>query len=130
MIVQERWAAAKLWHAFDGIFLLPLLSREFFTTLDFEWSVIRGNRPSRWTIWVYSLTRIATLMTVILDIVELDVYTPISYQLWIIFDLIFSYFAVAIVGASRVLPALPSLTRFVFGKKGPMVAPASPFGKK
>jgi hypothetical protein len=31
---------------------LPLLSWEFFTTLDFEWSVIRGNRPYRWTIWV------------------------------------------------------------------------------
>jgi hypothetical protein len=31
---------------------LPLLSWEFLTTLDFEWSVIRGNRPYRWTIWV------------------------------------------------------------------------------
>jgi hypothetical protein len=31
---------------------LPLLSWEFFTTLDFEWSIIRGNRPYRWTIWV------------------------------------------------------------------------------
>ena len=33
-------------------FNLPPLSWEFFTTLDFEWSVIRGNRPYRWTIWV------------------------------------------------------------------------------
>ncbi|KAH9974565.1 hypothetical protein BGW80DRAFT_1301245 [Lactifluus volemus] len=31
--------------AFDDIFLW-----EFFTTLDLEWSVIRGNRPYRWTI--------------------------------------------------------------------------------
>jgi hypothetical protein len=27
-------------------------SWEFFTTLDYEWSVIRGRRPYRWTIWV------------------------------------------------------------------------------
>ena len=25
---------------------------EFFTTLDYEWDVIRGHRPYRWTIWV------------------------------------------------------------------------------
>ncbi|KAH9974557.1 hypothetical protein BGW80DRAFT_1458099 [Lactifluus volemus] len=68
---------------------------EFFTTLHFEWSVIRGNRPYRWTIWIYSLTRIATLISVILNIVELDVNTPINCQLWIIFELIFSYFALA-----------------------------------
>ena len=27
-------------------------SWEFFTTLDYEWSAIRGHRPYRWTIWV------------------------------------------------------------------------------
>ena len=27
-------------------------SWEFFTTLDYEWSVIRGHRPYRWSIWV------------------------------------------------------------------------------
>ena len=27
-------------------------SWEFVTTLDYEWSVIRGHRPFRWTIWV------------------------------------------------------------------------------
>ncbi|KAH9969980.1 hypothetical protein BGW80DRAFT_1562420 [Lactifluus volemus] len=95
MIVQETRAYAsravvRLWHAFHGIFLW-----EFFTTLDFEWSVIRGSRPYRWTIWIYSLTRIATLIAVILDIVELDIYTPINCLLWIIFELIFSYFALA-----------------------------------
>lgn len=25
---------------------------EFFTTLDYEWRVIRGRSPYRWTIWV------------------------------------------------------------------------------
>jgi len=27
-------------------------SWEFFTTLDYEWNVIRGRLPYRWTIWV------------------------------------------------------------------------------
>jgi len=27
-------------------------SWEFFTTLDYEWRVIRGHLPYRWTIWV------------------------------------------------------------------------------
>ena len=29
-------------------------SWEFFTTLDYEWSIIRGRRTYRWTIWVCS----------------------------------------------------------------------------
>jgi hypothetical protein len=37
---------------------------------------------------------------------------------------------ITIVGASRVCPVLHSFIRFVFWKKGLMVAPASPFGKK
>lgn len=32
----------------------PTLSWEFVTTLDYEWDVIRGRRPYRWTIWVSS----------------------------------------------------------------------------
>ena len=27
-------------------------SWEFVTTLDYEWSIVRGHRPFRWTIWV------------------------------------------------------------------------------
>ncbi len=30
----------------------PNRSWEFFTTLDYEWSVIRRHRPYRWTVWV------------------------------------------------------------------------------
>jgi len=32
--------------------LLPTASWEFLTTLDYEWSIIRGRRPYRWSIWV------------------------------------------------------------------------------
>ncbi|KAI0294360.1 hypothetical protein BC826DRAFT_341273 [Russula brevipes] len=74
----------KLWHAMGGIFLW-----EFFTTLDYEWSIIRGRRPYRWTIWIYSLTRLAGLMSVILNIVGMSVSTPFNCQLWIVFQVFF-----------------------------------------
>ena len=74
-------------------------------TLDFELDVIRRRRPYRWTIWVrndrrcsrlpsstlrtwvefsvrqiYSLTRLSTLMAVILNFVAFDTTTPINCQ--------------------------------------------------
>ncbi|KAF8496190.1 hypothetical protein F5888DRAFT_1635131 [Russula emetica] len=62
-------ATVNLWHTMDGIFIW-----EFFTTLNYKWDVIQGIVPTdvRWTIWVYSLTRFATLMAVILNLVGLD----------------------------------------------------------
>ncbi|KAH9957060.1 hypothetical protein BGW80DRAFT_230996 [Lactifluus volemus] len=90
VILQEMRAVMELSHVFGGIFLW-----EFFTTLDFEWSVIRGNRPYRWTIWIYSLTRIATLVAIILDFVGLHLLTPINCQLEVTFDFMFSYLALA-----------------------------------
>ncbi|KAI0294359.1 hypothetical protein BC826DRAFT_341327 [Russula brevipes] len=71
-----------------GIFLW-----EFFTTLDYEWSVIRGRRPYRWTIWIYSLTRVAGLLSVILNLVGMNVSTPFNCQLWIAFQVFFCYTA-------------------------------------
>ncbi|KAI9436540.1 hypothetical protein F5148DRAFT_936292 [Russula earlei] len=58
-------------------------------------SVIQGRRPYRWTIWLYSLTRVATLMAVVMSMIGFDVTTPINCQLWIISELIFSYTAIA-----------------------------------
>jgi len=75
---------------------------EFVTTLDYEWSVIRRRRPYRWTIGVrddshlpdpemrlicpssirqiYSITRLATLMAVILSMLGIDITTPLNCQ--------------------------------------------------
>ncbi|KAF8260102.1 hypothetical protein EI94DRAFT_937086 [Lactarius quietus] len=66
---------------------------EFVITLDYEWSVTRGQRPYRWTIWIYSLTRLCALMTIILNMIGFDSSTPIKCQLWIIFELIFTCLA-------------------------------------
>jgi hypothetical protein len=69
-------AIVHFWHVVDGLYMyvsLPglcafassiyvttqrrtsVLSWDFFTTLDYEWDVIRGRRPYRWTIWVCGL---------------------------------------------------------------------------
>jgi len=89
-IAQDFWTVTKLWHTIDGLYIW-----EFFTTLDYEWCVIRGRRPYRWTIWVYSLTRVATLLAVILNMIGLDVTNPINCHVWVTFELIFAYTAFA-----------------------------------
>ncbi|KAH9969967.1 hypothetical protein BGW80DRAFT_621651 [Lactifluus volemus] len=75
VIFYDILAVVKFWHASYGVFLW-----EFFTTLDFEWSIIRGGRRYRWTIWIYSLTRISTLIVVITDLIEFSALGPINCQ--------------------------------------------------
>jgi hypothetical protein len=76
--VSETWRSSsfsifftgtvvKLWHTVDGLFMWvfpvtktykphvaypSIFSWEFFTTLDYEWSVFRRRRPYQWSIWV------------------------------------------------------------------------------
>ncbi|KAI9510389.1 hypothetical protein F5148DRAFT_1336884 [Russula earlei] len=83
VIAQDSWTMAKLFLALDGLYMW-----EFFTTLDYEWSVIQKRRPYRWTIWLYSLTRVTTLIAVVMDLISLDVTHPINCQ-------IFAYMAIA-----------------------------------
>ncbi|KAF8481575.1 hypothetical protein DFH94DRAFT_400751 [Russula ochroleuca] len=90
VITSDSWAVVKLCHALGSLYFW-----EFFTTLDYEWSVFRGHRPYRWTIWIYLLTRVATLVAVVLNIVGLDVTTKIDCQLWITLELVFGYLAFA-----------------------------------
>ncbi|KAI9511309.1 hypothetical protein F5148DRAFT_355582 [Russula earlei] len=80
----------KLFLTVNGLYIW-----EFFTTLDYEWSVIQQRRPYRWTIWLYSLTRLATLMAVVVSLINLDVTSPINCHLGVAFALIFAYIAAA-----------------------------------
>jgi len=89
-VARDLWTVVKLWHTVDGLYIW-----EFFTTLDYEWSVIRRRRPYQWSIWVYSLTRLATLWAVILNIIGFDVTNPINCQAWLTFELVFAYVAFA-----------------------------------
>ncbi|KAI0287036.1 hypothetical protein BC826DRAFT_1120066 [Russula brevipes] len=68
-------AYVKLMHTLIGLYIW-----EFITTLDYEWSIFWGRRPYRWTIWIYSLTRLATLTTVILVVVEFNTTAPYICQ--------------------------------------------------
>ncbi|KAH9969964.1 hypothetical protein BGW80DRAFT_621328 [Lactifluus volemus] len=88
--LHDTLTLVKLWHAFYGIFFW-----EFFTTLDFEWSIIRGHRPYRWTIWIYSLTRIATLVNIILSLIEFSISRPIDCHSFIIAQFSFAFFSIA-----------------------------------
>lgn len=90
-VAHESLVIVNFWHLVDGIFIW-----EFFTTLSYEWDVIRGRRPYRWTILIYSITRVATLLSIILNMVGFDSTVPISYcQVWMTFIAIFSYTAFA-----------------------------------
>ncbi|KAI0287760.1 hypothetical protein BC826DRAFT_738520 [Russula brevipes] len=90
VIAQDFFALVKLWHAMDGLFIW-----EFVTTVSYEWSIIRGRRPYRWTIWIYLITRLAALATVIHNIVALNVMTSVNCQASIVTQLIFSYLCLA-----------------------------------
>ncbi|KAI9458088.1 hypothetical protein F5148DRAFT_1287501 [Russula earlei] len=80
----------NFWHTLNGLYIW-----EFFTTLDYEWNILRGHRPYRWTIWIYTLTRTTTLAAVILTFINLDMTTPINCQVTVTSELIFSYISVA-----------------------------------
>ncbi|KAF8491210.1 hypothetical protein F5888DRAFT_1075666 [Russula emetica] len=83
----------------DPLCRLPALTStprwEYLTTLDFELDVIRGRRPYRWTIWIYSLARVGTLIAVILSFIALDTTTPINCQALVTFLLTFAFLGLA-----------------------------------
>jgi hypothetical protein len=81
---QAQLNIVKLWHATGGLYIW-----EFFTTLDYEWRVIRGDLPHRWTIWIYSVARVSALVSLILCLASMDIATPIDCQHWILFTSIF-----------------------------------------
>ncbi|KAI0281010.1 hypothetical protein BGY98DRAFT_270526 [Russula aff. rugulosa BPL654] len=60
-------------------------SWEFVSTLDYEWSVIRGHQRYRWTIWIYSIARLSGLMTVCNTLVNFNLTTEINCQAWLVF---------------------------------------------
>ncbi|KAI9455300.1 hypothetical protein F5148DRAFT_396867 [Russula earlei] len=96
VIANEFLALLKLWHVAYGLYIW-----EFLNTLDYEWSVIRGRRPYRWTIWLYSLTRLATLAAVISSIITFDDSRPVDCQLLITSDAVLG--STASAGASLLI---------------------------
>jgi len=70
----------KFCHVLGGLYIW-----EFVTTLGYEWSVIRGRRPYRRTIWIYSFMRLAALMAVIILFVGFSAPEPLDCQIWVTF---------------------------------------------
>lgn len=54
VLARHGWYLHVSLHRFPACYAtqLSLSSWEFFTTLNYEWRVIRGDLPYRWTIWV------------------------------------------------------------------------------
>jgi len=90
VISRDAFALAKLWHTVDGLYIW-----EFIINLGYEWSVIRGRRPYRWTIWLYSFTRVATLAAMITNMVGFDTSRRIDCQFWLTFTVTTGFAAVA-----------------------------------
>ncbi|KAF8492442.1 hypothetical protein F5888DRAFT_916436 [Russula emetica] len=89
-------AMVRLWHVMGGIYCW-----EFFTTLDYEWRVFRGRLPRRYTIWIYSLTRVTCLLGVIVCTVGMDVGTSVNCQLWV--SSVATLFCVTLAAASLLI---------------------------
>ncbi|KAH9958776.1 hypothetical protein BC827DRAFT_1218481 [Russula dissimulans] len=88
--LQDFAVLKNFWHATHGIYIW-----EFFIALDYDFDILQGRRPYRWTIWIYSLTRMTTLLAIILNLIEFNSTTEINCPVWLTFELIFSYSGVA-----------------------------------
>ncbi|KAH9995921.1 hypothetical protein BJV74DRAFT_300582 [Russula compacta] len=90
VIAQDILTVSKVWHAVGALYVW-----EFVTTFDYEWAVIRGTRPYRWTIWIYSFTRVSTLLAVILSLVGFNDLAPFNCEVEVLFEFLFGYLAMA-----------------------------------
>ncbi|KAH9056778.1 hypothetical protein EDB87DRAFT_1634889 [Lactarius vividus] len=86
VVKADFTAFVNFLHCLVGIFIW-----DFFTTLDFEWDYIAGRRKFRWTLCLYSLSRLGTLGTTICNIIGFNVTHEINCQQWIHWSLIMAY---------------------------------------
>jgi len=86
VLLSDLVAVEKFTDVLNGLYIW-----EFVSNLDYEWSFIRGHRPYRWTIWIYSITRLATLMAMIMNLVGLNAVFPAGCQVLTSLGFTFSY---------------------------------------
>lgn len=69
----------KFWFIVSGIYMW-----EFVTNLGYEWSVIRGHQRYRWSIWIYSGSRLSCLITIIISLANFSSISEskINCQAW------------------------------------------------
>ncbi|KAI0058014.1 hypothetical protein BV25DRAFT_1326767 [Artomyces pyxidatus] len=71
VLSEDYLAVTKQAHVFAGIYMW-----EYATSFDFEWNILTGRRPYRWTIWVYVICRLTALLGWALQLVALDAPSP------------------------------------------------------
>ncbi|KAH9962341.1 hypothetical protein BC827DRAFT_1197730 [Russula dissimulans] len=86
VLISDFMVLMKIDYALTGLFIW-----EFVSNFDYEWSVIVGHRRYRWTMWIYFTTRFATLMGVIINLVNMNIAIPTNCQVLMSFTLVFSY---------------------------------------
>jgi len=111
VLLSDYLAFIKLCHTVDGLYLW-----EFVTTLNYEWRIIRGRYPYRWTIWIYTITRLATLMAVISDLLLVNMAVT-NCQVWVTLGFIFGNLAITFASLLIVLRniAIWNKNKFVAG---------------
>jgi len=89
VIETEQLVVIKLWHAAAGLYLW-----EFFTTLDYEWNIIQGRRPFRLPAFlIYSVTRLATLMSIVFALFNMNATGHYNCEAVAVFTLAFGSIA-------------------------------------
>ncbi|KAI0045190.1 hypothetical protein FA95DRAFT_1607933 [Auriscalpium vulgare] len=76
-VVQDTLTLIKLAHLFIGIFIWDLAS-----TLDFEWNVLTGPRPFKWTVWLHSSSRFFGLVSAIMVLLSVDATAKMDCKAW------------------------------------------------
>ncbi|KAH9011635.1 hypothetical protein EDB85DRAFT_2041438, partial [Lactarius pseudohatsudake] len=103
VIKADFTALVNLTHCLTGVFLW-----DFFTTLDFEWDYITGRRKFRWTLLLYSLSRLGALGTTICNIVGFNVTHQINCQQWVLWSLVRSQEHLTFTDAQSILRSRPT----------------------
>ncbi|KAI0062711.1 hypothetical protein BV25DRAFT_600558 [Artomyces pyxidatus] len=111
--VASNYASlVKLTHVFGGIYIW-----EFYTHLDFDWSIVSGKRPYRWTFWLYLNCRLSGILALITMFAGFDVTHKINCQAWVTFAFSLGYSAFACASALIVLRIMA-----IWERRRPIVA--------
>ncbi|KAH9962909.1 hypothetical protein BC827DRAFT_179781 [Russula dissimulans] len=87
VVVQRDYTTLiHLMHFLDGVFLW-----EFFTSMKFEWEHLTGKKKFKWTLLLYSWSRICAVGGTICNLIGFNVTHSINCQQWITWNLIFNF---------------------------------------
>jgi len=87
-VLDDAMGFVKLLHVMGGLYIW-----EYFTSIWFEWQIIKGRRRCRWTIWLYSSCRLTALIAIILIFLGFDTTHQINCKVWIKCVFFFAYLA-------------------------------------